>query len=162
MAFIRKVKTKSGAIAVQIAYKVYGRITKLEHIGSSHNPEELTTLISLNREKLQGSQMDLFSRRENRLEIKLRKSVSDFLYQVLNRQYQRLGLSKLKDTDFTNLCIARIVEPTSKLDSLLVLEELGVDGIDKNQLYRCLQRVVAKITAKQLVICVLKKLPAKI
>ncbi len=144
MAFIRKVKTKSGAIAVQIAYKAYGRITRLEHIGSSHNPEELTTLISLAREKLKGFQMDLFSKRENRLEIKLRKSVSDFLYQVLNKQYQRLGLSKLEDTDFTNLCIARIVEPTSKLDSLLVLEELGVGGIDKNQLYRCLQRVVAK------------------
>lgn len=144
MAFIRKVKTKSGATAVQIAYKTYGRITKLEHIGSSHNHEELKTLISLAKTRMQGNQMVLFSEAEQKLDIKLRKSVSDFLYQVLNRQYQKLGLLKLNDSDFANLCIARIVEPTSKLDSLLVLEELGVNGVGKNQLYRCLQNVISK------------------
>jgi transposase len=143
MAFIRKVKTKSGATAIQIVHKTYGRLTKLEHVGSAHNPEELKTLISLAKTKLQGNQMILFPEVENKLEIKLRKSVSDFLYQVLNRQYQNLGFSKLDDLDFANLCIARIVEPTSKLDSLLVLEELGIT-VDKNQLYRCLQRVVEK------------------
>ena len=41
MAFIRKVKTPSGATAVQIAYKIGGRIVKIIHIGSAHNKEEL-------------------------------------------------------------------------------------------------------------------------
>jgi len=36
------------------------------------------------------------------------------------------------------LCLARIVEPTSKLDSLRVLDDLGIDSIDRNQLYRSL------------------------
>lgn len=38
MAYIRKVKTKSGATAVQIVAKAYGRIIDLKHIGSAHTP----------------------------------------------------------------------------------------------------------------------------
>jgi transposase len=49
-----------------------------------------------------------------------------------------LGFDQLDDEVFEALCIARIVEPTSKLDSLRVLADLGVDPIDRNKLYRCL------------------------
>lgn len=142
MAFIRKVKTKSGATAVQIAYKAAGRLIKLEHLGSAHNSKELETLISLAKERLRGNQMFLFPNQENKLQIKLRQSYSSLLFQVLNGQYQQLGFFRLKDSDFANLCIARIVEPTSKLDSLRVLSDLGIYGLSKNQLFRCLQRAV--------------------
>jgi len=54
MAFIRKVKTKSGATAVQIIHKNYGRITHIDHIGSAHNQEELTILLALARKKITG------------------------------------------------------------------------------------------------------------
>ena len=142
VAYIRKVKTSSGATAVQIAHKVHGQITKLEHLGSAHDSSELTILISLAKERLQGNQMVLFPHLENKLQIKLRQSSSNFLFQVLNSQYQKLGLSKLDDPDFANLCIARIVEPTSKLDSLQVLADLGINDSGKDRLYRCLQRVI--------------------
>lgn len=142
MAFIRKVKTKSGATAVQIAHKVAGQLVKLEHLGSAHNFEELQLLISLAKKRLRGGQQTLFPDPQNNLQIKLKQSSSTFLFQVLNRQYQQLGFSRLEDFDFTNLCIARIVEPTSKLDSLRVLADLGIKNIGRNQLYRCLQKVV--------------------
>ena len=142
MAFIRKVKTKSGATAVQIAHKVAGQLTRLEHLGSAHNSKELEVLISLAKERLRGNQMSLFPDKENKLQIKLRQSHSNLLFQVLNRQYQRLGFSQLNDSDFANLCIARIVEPTSKLDSLRVLIDLGIYGSSKTQLFRCLKRSV--------------------
>ena len=144
MAFIRKVKTKSGATAVQIARKEGGHISKLEHLGSAHNPKDLETLISLAKERLRGDQIFLFPNQENKLQIKLRRSSSNFLFQVLSRQYQKLGFSCLNDSDFTNLCIARIVEPTSKLDSLRVLSDLGINDLNKDQLYRCLRKVIKK------------------
>lgn len=144
MAFIRKVKTKSGATAVQIAHKVAGQLVKLEHLGSAHNPLELETLISLAKERLRGNQMILFPDQRNKLQIKLKQSSSGFLFQVLNKQYQKLGFSQLEDPDFTNLCIARIVEPTSKLDSLRVLADLGIYDLSKDRLYRCLRKVVEK------------------
>jgi len=142
VAFIRKVKTKSGATAVQIAHKVAGQLAKLKHLGSAHNPKDLETLISLAKEKLRGDQIFLFPNQENKLQIKLRRSSSNFLFQVLSKQYQKLGFSCLNDSDFANLCIARIVEPTSKLDSLRVLSDLGINDLSKDRLYRCLRKVI--------------------
>ncbi len=142
MAYIRKVKTKSGATAVQIAHKVGGQLIRLEHLGSAHDSKELETLISLAKERLRGNQMVLFPDQGNKLQIKLKQSYSHLLFQVLNVQYQQLGFSQLNDSDFANLCIARIVEPTSKSDSLRVLADLGIYGLRKSQLFRCLQRSV--------------------
>jgi hypothetical protein len=39
--FIRKVKTTSGAKAVQVIYKDADKIIKIEHIGSAHSDLEL-------------------------------------------------------------------------------------------------------------------------
>ena len=55
-----------------------------------------------------------------------------------------MDFSQLEDSDFANLCIARIVEPTSKLDSLRVLADLGIKDLSKDRLYRCLQKVIGK------------------
>ena len=47
MAYIRRVKTASGATAIQIAYTAYGKIIRIEHIGSAHNEQELNLLADL-------------------------------------------------------------------------------------------------------------------
>jgi hypothetical protein len=144
MAFIRKVKTASGATAVQIARKEHGRIVRIEHIGSAHTETELDTLLAVAKARLRGPQPSLFPEITSSLKISLREPVSHLLLQTLSEQYDLLGFSHLKDDIFAYLCIARIVEPTSKLDSLRVLCELGVTGLSKNQLYRCLERVIAQ------------------
>jgi transposase len=144
MAFIRKVKTASGATAVQIVRKQYGRIIKIDHIGSAHNDEELQLLITLARQRLQGSQRSLFDTPDMELSIGLKQSFSGLLLEVLIEQYNHLGFDQLADEDFAYLCVARIVEPTSKLDSLRVLADLGVDGLSKDRLYRCLKQVIDK------------------
>jgi len=144
MAFIRKVKTASGATAVQIAHKKYGRIVHIDHIGSAHTQEDLATLLALAKKRLLGGQQDLFKETRSSLKINLRRPVSRLLLQVLTEQYNHLGFDQLDDDIFAYLCIARIVEPTSKLDSLRVLSELGVTGLSKNRLYRCLAQVITK------------------
>lgn len=145
MTFIRKVKTSSGATAVQIVRKSEGRIVEIKHFGSAHTDEELEVLISLAKKRLQGGQQSLFpDLKKSSFKIGLKQSFSYLLFQVLKEQYQQLGFSKLDDEYFTRLCVARIVEPTSKLDSLRVLADLGVGNLSKDRLYRCLTRVVAK------------------
>ena len=144
MAFIRKVKTKSGAIAVQIAHKAYGRITNIEHIGSAHTKEALKILIDLAKQKLLGGQISLFKQTQSPLKISLKQSVSRLLFDLLKKQYLKLGFDELRDDIFAYLCIARLVEPVSKLDSLRVLEELGITALSKDQLYRCLRKIIAK------------------
>jgi len=145
MTFIRKVKTSSGATAVQIVRKSEGRIVEIKHLGSAHTKEELEVLISLAKKRLQGGQQSLFpDPKKSSFKIGLKHSFSYLLFQVLKEQYQSLGFSKLDDEYFAHLCIARIVEPTSKLDSLRVLSDLGIGNLSKDRLYRCLTRVVAK------------------
>jgi stage V sporulation protein SpoVS len=124
MAFIRKVKTKSGATAVQIAFKEKGKIVRIIHIGSAHTEEELKVLLAIARQRLHESQMQLFPEAPASLRVGIKQSFSDLLWNVLKEQYQKLG-SRLKDEVFEALCIARVVEPTSKLDSLRVLADLG-------------------------------------
>ena len=143
MAFIRKVKTASGATAVQIAHKKYGQIVRIDHIGSAHTQEDLSTLTALAKQRLLGGQQSLLTEKTSQLKISLKQPVSRLLLEVLTEQYNRLGFNQLEDDIFTYLCVARIVEPTSKLDSLRVLAELGVTGLSKNRLYRCLGQVIA-------------------
>jgi hypothetical protein len=61
MAFIRKVRTASRAVAVQFAHKEHGLITGIEHIGSAHSEAELETLLALARQHLRGDQLSLFA-----------------------------------------------------------------------------------------------------
>lgn len=144
MAFIRKVKTASGATAVQIAHKKYSRIVKIDHIGSAHTTEDLETLLAVAKQRLLNGQRSLFPENFSPLKISLKQPVSRLLLEVLIKQYNRLGFHELEDDIFAYLCVARIVEPTSKLDSLRVLDELGVRGINRNRLYRCLGQIIAK------------------
>jgi len=142
VAYIRRVKTASGATAIQIAHKEYGRIKRIEHVGSAHNLEEEKMLVSLARGRLHANQPSLFADTPPTVKLRLKSSCSGLLRQVLLEQYRRLGFHQLVDEVYALLCIARIVEPTSKLDSLRVLSDLGVNHIDKNRLYRCLKKVI--------------------
>lgn len=144
MAFIRKVKTKSGATAVQIVVKVHGQRVHIDHIGSAHTAAELAVLLAVARERLTVGQLSLFPSLSPSPALTVVETPADLLLTVLHEQYERLGFATLGDNLFTLLCIARIVEPVSKLDSLRVVAELGVHGLSDDQLYRCLRRVVAK------------------
>lgn len=142
MAYIRKVKTTSGATAVQIAHKRKGKVVKIIHLGSAHNEEELKVLVGLARKEIDSNQLPLFPEPQPSLRVGIKYSFSDILWKTLKEQYRELHFDQLGDNIFEALCLARIVEPTSKLDSLRVMEDLGVEQIGQNKLYRCLARVV--------------------
>ena len=143
MTFIRKVRTKSGATAVQLATKNHGKIVRIEHIGSAHTEDDLQLLVGLARQQLHRWQLSLLSQPAS-LKLSLGTTVSDVLLTVLTEQYRQLGFDQLADEDFALLCVARIVEPVSKLDSLRVLTELGAGELSKDRLYRCLARAVTR------------------
>lgn len=140
MAFIRRVKTTSGATAVQIAYKQKGKIVKIVHMGSAHTEEELNILLALAREQLQANQLALFPEAQPSLRVGIKRTFSELLWNILRAQYHKMGFTRLNDEAFEALCIARIVEPSSKLDSLRVLADLGAGPIDQNKLYRSLAK----------------------
>lgn len=62
------------------------------------------------------------------------------LWEVLAGAYTKLGFDAVGDEAFKALVLARIVEPTSKADTVRVLDEVGVSAPALNTIYRCLQR----------------------
>ena len=59
MAYVRKVRTASGAVAVQVARKDAGQVVILAHLGSAHTDAELGILLQRAREMVIGGQVAL-------------------------------------------------------------------------------------------------------
>jgi len=116
---------------------------KIVHIGSAHTEEELKVLLALARKHIQGNQLELLPEPQPSLRVGLKRSFSGLLWNTLQHQYEKIGFDRLNDEAFKALCLARIVEPTSKIDTLRVLADLGVDPIDQNKLYRSLAKAAS-------------------
>lgn len=154
MAWIRRVRTASGATAVQIAESVGGRRRIVRHVGSAHDATELGLLMHRARKLLEDDaqgQLDLglalpttrtamvpaptqrlfeeppsaSARRPVVAAPRVLRTSSALLYEALAGVYTDLGLNALDDEVFRDLVIARVVEPTSLLDVDRVLADLG-------------------------------------
>ena len=168
MTYVRKVRTASGAVAVQVARKDRGRVVVLAHVGSAHTDAELGILLDAARQIVVGEQESLDIEvpvRPARVEEvpdwrtstlipapaapkgaavgsgRTAATSSRLLYDVLGAVYDWLGFGTVADAVFRDLVIARIVEPSSKLDSLRVLADLGADLMS----YKTIDRHVRKI-----------------
>lgn len=154
MVWIRRVRTKSGATAVQLAESVGGRRRIVRHVGSAHDEVTLGLLMEEARRLLAGDaqgELDLgitptavkaslvpapdpdalfepdpvATRREVVARAVVHKTFSRLLFDVLAGVYTDLGFDALDDEVFRDLVIARVVEPTSLLDVDRVLADLG-------------------------------------
>lgn len=141
-AYIRKVKSKSGAISVQIEYKRGRERIGITHIGTAHNDAELKLLCALAHEKMHAGQMSLNFPNQKGLEARLRKSYSGLLWDALNGVYDTLGLDAVDDPVFKQLVLARIIEPASKLDTIRILDGLGLEAPSNTSIHRCLRRSI--------------------
>ncbi len=145
MVFVRKVKTASGATAVQIAERRSGRDKVIEHLGSAHTDAELTALLETARARLHPGQgeLDLPTTTGPVGQGVITAKSSALLWQVLCRGYTDLGFDELADEAFKQLVLARIIEPTSKADSVRVLTEIGIAPASLRTLFRSLRRAQA-------------------
>ncbi|KIT67737.1 transposase, partial [Staphylococcus aureus] len=149
--FVRRGPTASGATAVQIVSKVRGRVRILEHLGSAHSDDEVTALTAVGWQKIEamtGTQQtfDLGLEHDQLVvpvtaDKKVTGSASRLLVDAIRASYQALGLGhQVDDEAFFQMVLARLVEPTSKVDSLRVLAELGVEVVHRNTFMNALKR----------------------
>lgn len=141
--YVRTVKTASGATAVQVAYKHGRKVIKIDHIGSAHNDAELEFLIALANKRLNAGQLEMGLFAEEAADICVMATYSELLWDTLEDQYHKLGFGILSDHVFMQLALARIIEPTSKLDTIRVLEGLGLSAPSNSGIHRCLKRIIA-------------------
>jgi hypothetical protein len=177
VAWVRRVRTASGATAVQIAESVAGRRRIVRHVGSARDEAELGLLIEeahrLLADDQQGvldlgitppipkatmvapaTQAGLFasatatpSSRQLVPRPRVLKTSSGPVYDVLAEVYSSLGFDVVDDEVFRDLVIARVVEPTSLLDTDRVLAELGRVSASLSTRKRTLRRRTRAPTA---------------
>ena len=141
MPYVRTVKTSSGATAVQIVYSSHRGSREIEHLGSAHSGAEVELLKAAARQRLAAGQGELdlglaVGALGGPLPITASRMVH--LWDALRHGFRVLGFERAAGGDevFAQLVLARIIEPTSKLDSARVLEEAGVEAVS----YRTLKR----------------------
>jgi len=146
-AYIRTVKSKSGATSVQIEYKRGRERTGILHIGTAHNDREVRLLRALAYAKMHEGQLsfDLDGAERSETDARLRSSYSALLWGALEHAYRVLGFDRaVDDLVFKQLVLARIIEPSSKFDTIRILDGLGLDAPTNTAIHRSLKRTVKK------------------
>jgi hypothetical protein len=146
---VRRVRTASGATAVQIVHKRGRTVVGIEHIGSAHDEGQLSVLLQTARARLNaGQQMlpieDGPTGGRPIGEPLVEGTASLIVWETLEAVYASLGFGQIADNAFKALVLARIIEPTSKADTVRVLAELGVAGPTRVTFMRCLKRVIER------------------
>jgi Transposase DDE domain len=146
--FVRRVKTASGATAVQIVHKRGRRVLSMEHVGSAHTDDELALLLRVAEERRHAGQLALDLDDAGApgagASAVVEGTASLILWEALVGLYADLGLERLGDDAFRALVLARVIEPTSKADTVRVLGEIGVASPHRVTFMRCLKRVVER------------------
>jgi len=128
---VRTVKTSSGATAVQIVWSWRKGSRSIEHLGSAHDEVELAALKAAAAARLAAGQTELDLGLSGGVEpgtLPITSSQMAHLWDGLCAAYRVLGLESATKGDnvFRDLVLARIIEPTSKIDAERVLTEVGV------------------------------------
>lgn len=147
VVFLRKVKTASGATAVQIARREGRRDVVIEHLGSAHTDAELAVLIQAGRAKIEDGQGELDLRMkavENERTGIIESQTSRLLIEVITTAWRTLGFDVIEDEAFFQLVLARLVEPTSIREAVRVLDELGVVAAHRNTFTATLRRCASR------------------
>ena len=115
MPYVRTVKTKSGATAVQIVWSSQRGSRRIEHLGSAHDDAGLETLKAAARQRIAAGQAELDLGLDPAAggPLPITSSRMGCLLDALGRAYQVLWLEAAADGDevFRHLVLARIIEP---------------------------------------------------
>ena len=154
MAYVRTVKTSSGATAVQIVWSSRRGSRSIEHLGSAHDEAQVEALKAAAAQRLAEGQgtldLGLNTAGVDGDPLEILSSQSSHLWDGLCRTYGVLGFDAVLAGDevLRDLVLARIIEPTSKIDAERVLTETGVPAAS----YRTVKRrlpVIAKPAVRQ-------------
>ena len=141
MAYVRTVRTSSGATAVQIVWKSRQGSRQIEHIGSAHSDVEVELLKAAAAQRIAAGQDELpleVASKQQPTALEIAGSRMGRLLDVIGHAYRELGLDAVtgRDQVFEQLVTARLIEPTSKQDAARVLTEAGIRPVS----YRTVKR----------------------
>jgi len=145
--FYRRKYNKSGVISIQVISKIQGRSKLIKTIGSSKNEKELEQYIKEAKHFIRsyGGQTSLdFSGIEQSIQTTLSNISShkevgtEFL---LGKIFDDIGFSKIPDSIFKDLVLARLCNPSSKLKTSDYLLKYKGKDLPVLKIYRYLDKL---------------------
>ncbi len=145
--FIRKKKNSTGSISIQIIDKSTGKYKVINTIGSSKNLQEIERLVidgkKWIREYTGALELDFNNEKD------LVESVLSNIEQItvkgtellLGKLFDEVGFNKIEDRVLKHLVISRIIYPTSKLKTIDYIEQYQSIKIEKDIIYRYLDKL---------------------
>lgn len=145
---VRIVPLKPGKKAIQVVSKRCGKLTVHKHIGSFATESQKQVLLEKAREyiRYQTGQIELFNPPEY-LQLKnviITQSRPLFLYRLLCRIYNHLGLDRCDDHLIRDLIVARIYQPQSKRETREILSDSFGINYSLLTIYRHLKKAIDK------------------
>jgi len=150
MPSIRKTKTESGAIAVQVVRYENRKVVVLKHVGSGQTDKEVKTLIksaSIWIEK-ETNQTSLFPDKTSRI---LSLTTTEYLgvnhiftYDILTQIAEQCGFDSNQDRFLLDFSFMRLVEPTSKLRTIELLKRYFSINYAERSVYRDLPKLIER------------------
>ena len=114
---------------MQIVWSSRRGSRSIEHVGSAHDEAGVAVLRVAAEQRMAAGQQELdlgVAGRAGSAPLPITSSRAAHLWDALCHAYQVLGFDTVGDEVFRQLVCARIIEPTSKIDSARVLNEAGI------------------------------------
>jgi hypothetical protein len=158
MYHIRKTKTASGATAVQVVEYVKRKLIVVNHVGSAQTDAELQSLLETANQWLEkhGGQKPLFESPSTEYLLARYEYMGVryfFIYETLHKLMSHFEFTSLGGKLLHDLVLMRIIEPASKLQSLVLLEEYFSITHRRQSFYEALPKFVTfKDSAEKLAV----------
>lgn len=146
---IRKVKTHSGSIAIQVGSYKGKSFILTKHIGSAKDPGKIEELITLAEEYIRSHSPQLAFNFNPQSEevlfkrgVKVKGSILQTAYDYLDAIYTLLGLNHLHSPILKHFAMMRVLEPASKIKSIALLDKYFGIHYSKTTAFRELAKLV--------------------
>ena len=153
MIRVRTTKTASGKTAVQVVSSTHQKTIILKHLGSAETKKEIDHLTDLGKQFIENqlgynSLFPEFSANNRRVQfdqllnsaiIKTTRHLS--VYQILVDWYSHCGFDLIDNCLLRDLSIIRLIEPTSKLQSIKLLSRHFLKKYSEIYVYRQLPKL---------------------
>jgi transposase len=147
--FSRKLKNRSGSTSVQIISKERGKYKVVKTIGSSDNEQEIQKLVLLARQEIErlNAQPKLFISESDSVIEQVFESLGNASIRtvgpeiIFGKIYDGIGFNEIKEELFRHLVIARLAFPLSKLKTIEYLYRFQGVTLDKDAVYRFLDKL---------------------
>ena len=147
MPRIRSVTTASGATAIQVVERSKGKTHILKHIGSGHTEEEVGCLLESAQRWLDSYRPSLFPSPERTniplSSVQFTHTTHRFAYDTLKNITTHIGFHALPPL-LIDLAIMRLIEPSSKLRAIELLQRYFGISYTERTVYRTLPKLVKK------------------